>query len=155
MQLTRWLAVGGDYVQLLEAAADEDAAWSAALQLAIPLTPHTFSLQVTNTATATVQGSSVGVGARRYGFEFTIPFTLARYFGRRTAQSAESATAPAEVAPAGGLLVAHGDRAFGEARLDEELRRLAAVAVEVRASEAAPEQRFDGLRGQRVGHERH
>ena len=94
LQLTRWLAVGGDYVQLLDAADDEDAAWSAALQLAIPLTPHTVSLQVTNTTTATVQGSSLGVGTRRYGFEFTIPFTLARYFGNRT-KAAESPDAPA------------------------------------------------------------
>ena len=51
--------------------------------VAIPGTPHTFSLQATNTSTATLEGASRGTSQRRYGFEFTIPFTLARYFGRR------------------------------------------------------------------------
>ena len=60
-----------------------DVAWSAALQLAVPYTPHTFSLQVTNARTASLQGSSFGNGQTRYGFEFTIPFTLSRYFGGR------------------------------------------------------------------------
>ena len=60
-----------------------DVAWSAALQLAVPYTPHTFSLQVTNARTASLQGSSFGDGQTRYGFEFTIPFTLSRYFGGR------------------------------------------------------------------------
>src|SRR6266545_3524394 len=57
----------------------------AALQLAIPYSPHTFSLQVTNTNTATLQGVSRGIDKVRGGFEFTIPFTLSRYFGRRKA----------------------------------------------------------------------
>ena len=61
------------------------AAWGAALQLAIPYSPHTFSLQITNTTTATLQGASRGVAKVRGGFEFTIPFTLSRYFGRRKA----------------------------------------------------------------------
>ena len=39
-------------------------------------------------------------------------------------------------------------------RLEQPLRRLAALPVEVRAPEAAAEQRFDRLRGQRVGHRR-
>ena len=61
----------------------EKPAWSAGLHVAIPGTPHTLSIQATNTNTATLQGSSRGTSQRRYGFEFTIPFTLARYFGRR------------------------------------------------------------------------
>jgi plastocyanin len=52
------------------------------VQLAIPYSPHTFSLQVSNTTTATLQGASRGVDKVRGGFEFTIPFTLSRYFGR-------------------------------------------------------------------------
>ena len=60
-----------------------DVAWSAALQLGVPYTPHTFSIQVTNARTASLQGSSFGDGQIRYGFEFTIPFTLSRYFGGR------------------------------------------------------------------------
>ena len=76
-----------------------DVAWSAALQLAVPYTPHTFSLQVTNARTASLQGSSFGDGQRRYGFEFTIPFTLSRYFGGRqgTTQQGPSGQVGAEV----------------------------------------------------------
>ncbi len=76
-----------------------DVAWSAALQLAVPFTPHTFSLQVTNARTASLQGSSFGDGQTRYGFEFTIPFTLSRYFGGRegTAQQCPRGQVAAEV----------------------------------------------------------
>jgi len=96
--LTRWLGVGGDYVKTLDptAGVDEEAAWSAALQLAIPLTPHTLSLQVANTATSTIQGSSRGTKERRYGFEFTIPFTVARYFGKRAETTATAPSVPTE-----------------------------------------------------------
>ncbi len=82
------------------AGVEEDAAWSAALQIAIPLTPHTLSLQVANTATSTIQGSSRGSDVRRYGFEFTVPITLARYFGKRPA-SAAAPNVPSEAGPSG------------------------------------------------------
>ena len=76
-----------------------DVAWSAALELAVPYTPHTFSLQVTNARTASLQGSSFGDGQTRYGFEFTIPFTLSRYFGGRqgTVQQGPSGEVAAEI----------------------------------------------------------
>ncbi len=76
-----------------------DVAWSVAVQLAVPLTPHTVSLQVTNARTASLQGSSLGDGQTRYAFEFTIPFTLSRYFGGRqgTAQQGPSGDVAAEV----------------------------------------------------------
>jgi len=86
--LTESIALAGDWATLLDR--DEnaaDAAWGAGIQLRIPTTPHTLSLQVTNTNSGTLQGSSYGPrsggeGATvRYGFEFTIPFTLARWFG--------------------------------------------------------------------------
>jgi plastocyanin len=99
LRLTRTISIGGDYVKLLNAeeGVEEEPAWSAALQLAIPLTPHTLSLQVANTTTSTLQGSSRGSDTRRYGFEFTIPITLARYFGKRseTANAAEAAASKA------------------------------------------------------------
>jgi|SRR5882762_1327848 len=85
LRLHRWVALAGDFGTLLNRRPGEKAAWGAALQLAIPYSPHTFSLQVTNTTTATLQGSSRGVDKVRGGFEFTIPFTLSRYFGRRKA----------------------------------------------------------------------
>ena len=53
--------------------------WGAALQYRIPASPHTISLQATNSRTASLQGASFG---RRtvWGFEFTIPIDLDRYF---------------------------------------------------------------------------
>jgi plastocyanin len=82
LRLHRWVALAGDFATLLDRGPGEKAAWGAALQLAIPYSPHTFSLQVTNTNTATLQGVSRGLDKVRGGFEFTIPFTLSRYFGR-------------------------------------------------------------------------
>ena len=85
VRLHRYIALAGDLVTLTDRDTQlgEKPAWSAGIQLAIPNTPHTLSLQATNTNTATLQGSSRGSSQRRYGFEFTIPFTLSRYFGRR------------------------------------------------------------------------
>jgi len=85
LRLHRWVALAGDFATLIDRRPGEKAAWGAALQLAIPYSPHTFSLQVTNTTTGTLQGASRGVDKVRGGFEFTIPFTLSRYFGRRKA----------------------------------------------------------------------
>jgi len=85
VRLQRYIAVAGDLVTLTQrdSALGEKPAWSAGVQVAIPGTPHTLSIQATNTSTATLEGASRGMSERRYGFEFTIPFTLARYFGRR------------------------------------------------------------------------
>jgi plastocyanin len=82
LRLHRWVALAGDVTTLLDRRTGEEAAWGAALQLAIPYSPHSFSLQVTNTNTATLQGVSRGLDKVRGGFEFTIPFTLSRYFAR-------------------------------------------------------------------------
>lgn len=95
LRLQRYISLAGDLVTLThrDAVLGEKPAWSAGVHVAIPGTPHTLSIQATNTNTATLQGSSRGTTQRRYGFEFTIPFTLARYFGRR--QPAPPAAAPA------------------------------------------------------------
>ena len=92
LRLHRWIALAGDVTTLLDRRPGEKAAWGAALQLAIPYSPHTFSLQVTNTTTATLQGASRGLDKVRGGFEFTIPFTLSRYFGRRAKAAAGEGT---------------------------------------------------------------
>ncbi len=105
LRLHRWVALAGDVTTLLDKRRGEKVAWGAGLQLAIPYSPHTLSLQVTNTNTATLQGASRGIDRVRGGFEFTIPFTLSRYFGRRkmggegAAGSGEGAanTTPAEI----------------------------------------------------------
>ena len=60
------------------------AAWSAAINFLIPGSPHTFSFQVSNATSATIQGASIGYvpsGSNQvlYGFEFTIPLHLKRF----------------------------------------------------------------------------
>jgi plastocyanin len=81
VRLTRHLALSGDVATLTERAAGEEVAWGAGVNWAIPHTPHTLSLHATNTNNATLQSSSRGTGETRFGFEFTIPVTLSRYFG--------------------------------------------------------------------------
>jgi len=58
------------------------AAWSAAINVLIPGSPHTFSLQASNAHSATIQGASEGISSPKnvlYGFEFTIPLHLKRF----------------------------------------------------------------------------
>ena len=74
-------------------------AWGAALQLALPYTPHTLSLQVANTNTATLQWASRGTANVRGGFEFTIPFTLNRYFHHAPPPVSAAAAVPNSAAP--------------------------------------------------------
>jgi plastocyanin len=97
LRLTRDIALSADVASLTDRAPGERVAWAAGVNLAIPHTPHTLSLHATNTNNATLQSSSRGTGETRYGFEFTIPLTLSRYFGGRPA---ETAPPPAAAAPA-------------------------------------------------------
>ena len=110
----RWVALAGDFATLLDRRPGEKAAWGAALQLAIPYSPHTFSLQVTNTTTATLQGASRGANKVRGGFEFTIPFTLSRYFGKRRATAENGGVGAA----AGGAPAEMRQMAFSPARIE-------------------------------------
>src|SRR5258707_12767559 len=93
LRLNRWFALAGDATSLLDKRAGEKLAWGAGLQIAIPYSPHTLSLQVTNTNTATLQGASRGIDRVRGGVEVTIAFTLSRYFGRRGKTAAGEAAA--------------------------------------------------------------
>ena len=102
LHVGRWIGLAGDFAGLLDRPVGFHNAWSAGLQLAIPYTPHTLSVQVTNTSTATLEGLSAARGTdRRYGFEFTIPLTLRRYFSRPPTPSAPPvvALATADSAP--------------------------------------------------------
>lgn len=90
----QYVALAGDIGSLTKRDSSEKVAWSAGLHFAIPLTPHTLSLQVTNVAVATLQGQSRGSSTVRYGFEFTIPLTLSRYFGPREEPSPDTASPP-------------------------------------------------------------
>jgi plastocyanin len=101
LKLTPHFALQGDYVRLtkLNRTIGEKGAWSAGFAVAIPGTPHTISLHATNTNTGTLQGASRGGKQTRYGFEFTIPFTLARYFGHRPKPVPPAPAGPAAEAP--------------------------------------------------------
>ena len=88
-----YVSLTGDVSSMNNRDTSERVAWSAGLHFAIPLTPHTVSLQATNTLVNTLQGASRGTSSVRYGFEFTIPLTLRRYFGRRAEQKPETDSA--------------------------------------------------------------
>jgi plastocyanin len=99
IRLTRHVAVSGDLATLTKRASGERVAWGAGLNLAIPRTPHTFSLHATNVNNATLQSSSRGTNETRYGFEFTIPVTLSRYFGGGAPERRPEAAPPAAPEP--------------------------------------------------------
>lgn len=77
VRLTDYAALAGDAGWVF--AAGTRTAWSVALNLVIPGSPHTFSLQASNATSGTIQGMSVGSTHVLYGFEFTIPLHLARF----------------------------------------------------------------------------
>jgi plastocyanin len=77
----RFIALSGDATSLTDREPGEKVAWSAGLHVALPNTPHTLSLHVSNATTSTIQGLSRGGDTRRWGFEFTVPVHLDRLFG--------------------------------------------------------------------------
>jgi plastocyanin len=90
LRLHRFVALAADVAEVLGEDGGETA-WSGGLQLAIPYSPHYLSLHVTNVNAVTLQGATVGTVDRRWGFEFTVPLTLSRYAGDRSAQPAAGA----------------------------------------------------------------
>jgi plastocyanin len=119
IRLTRGIALSGDVASLTDRGPGERVAWAAGLSLAIPHTPHTLSLHATNTNNATLQSASRGTRETRYGFEFTIPVTLSRYFGRRrpAPDTAPQPSAPA-VATKDSITAVVQDFMFRPARLE-------------------------------------
>ena len=95
LRLHRFVALAGDVAMPLDREDDEDVAWSAGLQLAIPYTPHSFSLHLSTVDTPTLQGSSLGREEARWGFEFTVPLTLSRYVTAFAGDEPEPADATA------------------------------------------------------------
>lgn len=117
LRLTRHVALAGDVFTLFERDPSERVAWSAGLHLAIPSSPHTLSLHVSNTSGTTMQSASRGGSATRAGFEFTIPFTLARYFGSGGGGGGDAPEEVRRAAPAPGdsVVVIHiANLKFGE-----------------------------------------
>jgi plastocyanin len=76
-RLTRYIAVSADVGSFVNPTVL--AAWSAAIQILIPNSPHSFAFEVSNTIASTIQGNSIGFSQRLYGFEFTIPLHLKRF----------------------------------------------------------------------------
>jgi hypothetical protein len=74
--LTSSIALAADIISLTNLDENERVAWGAGLQLRVPASPHTFSVQVTNARTPTLQGSSRGHDTVTWGFEFTMPMTF-------------------------------------------------------------------------------
>lgn len=94
LRFGRFIALAGDAATLTNRASAEKVAWSAGLHIALPNTPHTLSLHVSNASTSTMQGLARGGDTKRYGFEFTIPIHVGRFF------STPEATTGAVEAPA-------------------------------------------------------
>ena len=107
------LALAADVMSLLDRTDDERVAWSAGVQLNIPYTPHSLSVHASNTNTATLEGSSRGGPKTRYGFEFTVPFMLSRYFGSGSAPT----EGPAVASAADTVVVAIRDFGFTPAQI--------------------------------------
>jgi len=76
-RLTDYIAVSADVGSFVTPTVR--AAWSVALNVLIPGSPHTFSFQASNATTSTIEGNSIGFGKMLYGFEFTIPLHLKRF----------------------------------------------------------------------------
>ncbi len=110
LRLGRYLALAGDAATLLNLREGERVAWSAGLHLALPHTPHTLSLQAANTNATTLQGASRGENQVRYGFEFTVPLTLRRWFAPGPPAAPGDPVAPGPAPP--GEVVAAGMRDF-------------------------------------------
>jgi plastocyanin len=60
----------------------------------VPGTPHTLSLHVTDVNSRTLEGVAKGTPTTRYGFEYSIPITLRRYFGSGTASAGKHPSTP-------------------------------------------------------------
>ncbi len=112
LRLGRYLALSADAGTVTQRRPGEKVAWGVGLQLIIPHSPHGISLHATNSNNATLQAASRGTDEVRYGFEFTIPITLSRYFGRRRSQAVESEPAPADTPASGSDTVRAGIEQF-------------------------------------------
>lgn len=126
LRLSRYFALAGDAVALRnhDPSRDESVAWSAGVHIEIPGTPHTLSLQAANVNTATLQGSSRGESQVRYGFEFTIPITLARFSGGQDAAGDTAADNAPPVTPSAVL-------APGGEEVQTAMRRMAFAAERI------------------------
>jgi plastocyanin len=101
LRLLPWLTIAGDYATLVDRADTERPVWGAGLQLTVPSTPHSISIHAGNVGTGSLEGASRG-SITRWGFEYTVPITLARYARNRTPRrdQAEHVSSESSVQPA-------------------------------------------------------
>jgi plastocyanin len=149
LRVGRYLALAGDVAHVSnDDAPIKRAAWSAGVHFAIPYTPHTLSLQATNSNVGTLQGTSRGGDVTRYGFEFTVPLTLRRWFGRPSTPPEAVAVAPRvdtvyvtrtdTVGPAAAVPPARADTPRPDAVRADTVRREPVRSDTVRPTPAAP-----------------
>lgn len=98
LRIFRYVALAGDAARMT--GDSTSVVWSAGVHIALPGTPHTLSIHASNANTATLQGLSRGGGRRRYGFEFTIPVTLSRFFHPDAMPAAAASTGAGSAAAA-------------------------------------------------------
>jgi len=98
LRLRQGFSLAGDVGRLEGEGAGRGTVWGAGMQMQIPTTPHSLSLQASNTRTGTHHGSTVS-GRTVWGFEFTVPVTPGRYLPRReTGNAADPPAHHVEVA---------------------------------------------------------
>lgn len=100
-RLTPHIALAADAGQAWTRSGAANVAWSAGLHARLPATPHTISLHATNVSAATVHSTALPGDRVRWGFEFTVPVTLRRWFGGgvpAAAATAGDAARPASMA---------------------------------------------------------
>jgi plastocyanin len=122
----RYFALAGDLANLLDKSEEDEIAWSAGVHLAIPYAPHTLSIHATNANTTTLQGASRGGQAVRYGFEFTVPLSVGRWFAAPPPAAASGAPEQGAAVGTGAATPASGavfqaslqNSAFGPARIE-------------------------------------
>lgn len=125
LRLTPYLELSADAGRMLEPDT-LSTIWSFGVAMAIPGSPHTLSLQVTNGGAVTLQGASrpkvLGPEQVRYGFVFTLPLGSRRQWGRVFQRDS-----------AASMVAASGDTARVELRLiavnPREIRVRAGQAV--------------------------
>jgi plastocyanin len=118
VRITSGLALAGDASMLLDRRASEDVAWSAGIQLGVARTPHSLSLHASNVGTRTLAGIARGTGAVRYGFEYSIPITIARYTRRAPRVTPPAAATPSAPASGEATVVEIRSLKFGKSRLE-------------------------------------
>jgi plastocyanin len=93
------IALVGDVGSLFDRDNGEKWAWGAGLQIGLPFTPSTLSLQLGNTSSGTLEGASLGLSRVRFGFELTVPLPVGElfklYVPREVAQRAVTVPPPA------------------------------------------------------------